>query len=168
MYWNAIKVFTYPLECLSYVFWVIWAWFACSTNHAQIARKSPKRHKKDTRAGKWTLLLHYSTYSGHRIISHTIFLCPPLTLATCDMIWTCMSPSKGGVGEQASTKPDLLKSFLLVKVKITDEGRKWILQDCFAMFALCWGSVQWLMTGVWVGEFEGANCFFFHLRYWGG
>ena len=48
-----------------------------------------------------------------------------------------MSPSKGGVGEQASTKPDLLKSFLLVKVKITDEGRKWILQDCFAMFALC-------------------------------
>ena len=25
MYWNAIKVFTYPLECLCYVFWVIWA-----------------------------------------------------------------------------------------------------------------------------------------------
>ena len=24
MYWNAIKVFTYPLECLSYVFW----WFS--------------------------------------------------------------------------------------------------------------------------------------------
>ena len=44
-----------------------------------------------------------------------------------------MSPSRGGVGKQASTKPDLLKSFLLVKVKITDEGRKWILQDCFAM-----------------------------------
>ena len=31
--------------------------------------KSPIRHKKDSQAGKWTLLLHLSAYSGHCIIS---------------------------------------------------------------------------------------------------
>ena len=36
-----------------------------SPNHTQITTKSPKRHKKDTQVGKWTLLLHFSTYSGH-------------------------------------------------------------------------------------------------------
>ena len=124
MYWNAIKVFTCPLECLSYVFWVICGWFerdlrcersgwfsvnrrrregwksrqhwfrfqplkiSTSSSHvkspralaAQIALKSPKRHKKDNQVGKWTLLLHFSAYSGHCIISHTFFLCPPLTI----------------------------------------------------------------------------------------
>ena len=86
MYWNAIKVFTYPLECL---FLCLLGderdlrcersgWF--SANRAQITYKSPKRHKKDTQAGKWTLLLHFSTNSGHRIIFHTFFLCPPLTI----------------------------------------------------------------------------------------
>ena len=87
MYWNAIKVFTCPLECLSYVFWVICGWLErdlrCKSPRAlaaQIALKSPKRHKKDTQAGKWTLLLHFSTNSGHRIIFHTFFLCPPLTI----------------------------------------------------------------------------------------
>ena len=104
MYWNAIKVFTYPLECLLMSF----GWFvgdlsaicaasalgdfpftqsARSANRAQITHKSPKRHKKDTRAGKWTLLLHFSAYSGHRIISHTFFLCPPLTINLGGYLW---------------------------------------------------------------------------------
>ena len=65
MYWNAIKVWKITQS-------------ARSANRAQITHKSPKRHKKDTQAGKWTLLLHISAYSGHRIISHTFFLCPPL------------------------------------------------------------------------------------------
>ena len=86
MYWNAIKVFTYPLECLSDVFWVI-AWFGLGTSPwafpVQITTKSPKRHHKDIQPGKWTLLLHFSAYSGHRMISHTFFLCSPLTLAIC-------------------------------------------------------------------------------------
>ena len=108
MHWNAIQVFTYPLDCLSYAFWVrgdlsaIWAGSALgffyfkrkitrsapSPHHSQITCKSPKRHKKDTQAGKWTLLLHFSAYSGHCIISHTFFLCPPLTINFAGYLWS--------------------------------------------------------------------------------
>ena len=45
-----------------------------SPNRAQITIKSPRRHKKDSQAGKWTLLLHLSAYSGHCIISPYILL----------------------------------------------------------------------------------------------
>ena len=76
MHWNAIKC----LMSFGWL-WVIWARFALRALWAaQIALKSPKPHNKDSQAGKWTLLLHFSAYSGHRIISHTFFLCPPLTI----------------------------------------------------------------------------------------
>ena len=66
---------------------------------AQITLKSPKTHNKDSQAGKWTLLLHFSAYSGHRIISHTFFLCPPLALATCGVRGKGGRQGKG-VGEE--------------------------------------------------------------------
>ena len=85
MHWNAIKMFTYPLDCLPYVFCVICKLLSVipRPNQTQLTTKwtkSPKRHQKDTQAGKWTFLLHFGTYSGYCIIFHTFSLCSPLAL----------------------------------------------------------------------------------------
>ena len=87
-------------KCNKSVHLPIWVSFLCllvqntqsapRLNHAQVATKSPNRHKKDSQAGKWTLLLHFSAYWGHYIISCTFFLCLPLALATCVYRWKAL------------------------------------------------------------------------------
>ena len=60
------------VSILLFFYWHKITWSAPSADLAQITTKSPRRHKKDSQAGNWTLLLHFSTYSGHCIISgHT-------------------------------------------------------------------------------------------------
>ena len=80
--------------------WVIWAGnerkitqSARSANRAQITYKSPKRHKKYSQAGKWTLLLHFSAYSGHRIIPIHSYVRITLTLPTCGVKKLKLGPS---------------------------------------------------------------------------
>ena len=87
-------------KCNKSVHLPIWVSFLCllvqntrsapRLNHAQVTTKSPNRHKKDSQAGKWTLLLHFSAYWGHYIISCTFFLCLPLALATCVYRWKAL------------------------------------------------------------------------------
>ena len=65
---------------------------APNPNRTQITHKSPKRHKKDTQAGKWTLLLHFSTYLGPHNFPCTFFLYSPLTLASKWIFFLSFSP----------------------------------------------------------------------------
>ena len=76
-------------------FSVILGWVLSGTDQpkSRSTHHQITQHKKDTRAGKWTLLLHFSTYSGHCIISHTFFLCSPLVFATCACM--CMARDWG-------------------------------------------------------------------------
>ena len=66
LYWNAIKLFTCPLDCLSYVFCGDWSVTFCDLGWQRSGW---------IQAGKWTLL--YFLY----------FLCSPLALATCSAFY---------------------------------------------------------------------------------
>ena len=62
MYWNAIKVFTCPLECLSYVFWVI-----CDLSAICALRAGWKSLKNTLLAGiRGNFLLWLKDYLSHR------------------------------------------------------------------------------------------------------
>ena len=89
-----------------------------SPNHAKISANLTIRHKKDSQADiiKWKLLLHFSTYLGHSIISHTFHLCSSLTLATCVFISSLIHLPR------SSLPPFKISSLMILSASVRELG----------------------------------------------